>query len=528
MTLEKEFSKKYTQEERDKLAQDIKKTRKKFSRDWSSWGKEEINEESLKTQETHEDLKKDFIGRLFKTREFLRKKMVWDVLIKEQKKEKIEKTQSDFKRKLEETLEEIPLSEEEQEKYLSEEALINMSLDDYLLLLKRLSGNYVSHVTRYGIREQTFMSTGGGHRAGEGEFMDNFTPILKEKKLNSFFTNVVNRTNYAKERIADRIKFFQEDKKDINRDELIKEVWKNLMRDLLAFSIPGDKSGFHMAIDDILGCYYGSEYNYDIYFYFPAEFIAKNYIHHAKLAGGSPRTYERKGWTGWYNDLIIWNEGKGISVDAGICCIPEDVEVDEKTGSQYRLDKNKKPIPNPEIEEHVSFSLKNSKLFDKVIEDLARKERELDLYNHPENKKEFDKYLFPTSKELEFKDDEIFRSFYEKYKITIPKDLEEFYRQSRLYYLKPEKTIFSKEYWEKYFKENPDKRPNKIVYYRFYFEPQPHARDKNDRKREVLGELEQKTFKNIGELPQYQEYMQAVSDEIKKVISEVYDELHKK
>ena len=43
-----------------------------------------------------------------------------------------------------------------------------------------MSGEAFYHVTRYGVRENTFMSTGGGHTVGEGEFLDNLTPLLKD------------------------------------------------------------------------------------------------------------------------------------------------------------------------------------------------------------------------------------------------------------------------------------------------------------------------------------------------------------
>jgi hypothetical protein len=48
---------------------------------------------------------------------------------------------------------------------------------------------------------------------------------------------------------------------------------------------------------------------------------------------------------------------------------------------------------------------------------------------------------------------------------TEMRDLERIIEEFNLLYEFPDEVITSKEYWERYFMDNPDKKPKHIVYY---------------------------------------------------------------
>ncbi|MBU4360438.1 hypothetical protein L6278_00525 [Candidatus Parcubacteria bacterium] len=437
MNLEKQFSKKHTPGLRDELAQQIKEKRHGYSSDWKEWNKSEDNFEDEKLNVESGKLKKDFVGRIFKTKEFMQKELLWKDLVGQRRKEEIEELKDTFKERLSDTL-----------------------------------------------------------------------------KLNSFFTNLLDKTDYAKEVIKDYIAVLKEHDRDISKEEILDKVSSRLLGDVMPSGTrKGDKSGFHVGVNDILSHYYGSEINYDIYFYYPAEVVAKNYYHDISL-----KAYPNARNSDWYNDQIIFTQGKGIPVDAGICCIPESIEVDKNTGSQYKLDENMKPILDSVTQNHIEFFREEGGeygLFRKILDQL--KDTKKDQKNKSEE-------LQRVSEELKFKNYDIFLKFYENYRRTNGCDLERFYKQNQMIYIKPEKEklVTSKEFWENYFNKNPDKKPNKIIY-SGKFITYSHT---DEKKEKVMDELSQKTqVSDIGDINAYQNYIIGIENDIKQTISDIYDEV---
>lgn len=336
--LERKFSKELAQPLRDETAKKLREARKMPK---SHGGLTEIEdggkpEFEPSIRETIEKVQRDVIGRIFKTCEFKRLLHGLDEMLQRARNSKIEKIRHDYQTQLDKILSESPLTEEEMEKYLSDAAMTEMSLENYLTLLKRLSGNFVTHVTRQGIREQ-----GWFHDAGMGDFFDSFKKILKDKKLGSFLANFMTDPNSVPYLVSNIRK--AKEQTGLSGEALVEKVLE-IVESSHNENMPADSSSVHVATNEVAAYYYGAEKGYDFYFYYPAEYIAYNYFHHHKGRQNSI-TERQQGlsghfnsdWTDKHNDLAVWNEGKGVPIDAGITCIPKDIRVDRKTGSQYKI-----------------------------------------------------------------------------------------------------------------------------------------------------------------------------------------------
>jgi len=182
MNLERKFEKELAGDLRKETADKLREARKspESFRDLEKESVLPSKYERPEIKERFEELKKSIFGRIFKTENFRKKEAFLNEILQSEKQSYVAEAKKEYENKFNEILKNCPLTPEEREKYLSTEAMEKMNLDDYLILTKRLSGEAFYHVTRYGVRENTFMSTGGGHTMGEGEFVNNLTPLLKD------------------------------------------------------------------------------------------------------------------------------------------------------------------------------------------------------------------------------------------------------------------------------------------------------------------------------------------------------------
>lgn len=523
MSLRREFSKQFAQDERDQLASDIDVTKKQHNQDRDNWTEKQVVESGHEVKKSFEELKTGFFEKLFKTEAYQEKQKIWAEVMHREKNNKIEQLQQDFEKKLSDIISEIPLSPEEQDKYLSEEGASNLALEDYLLLMDRLSGRYVSHITRFGIREQTFKPLVGGHWAHENEFLDNFTGILKSKELQGFISSLIDRTDYTRESVVKHLEMVMESEPEASKEDIINQVAQRLFSGN-AISHEGDKDTVHVASGDVAASRYGSEFGYDIYFYYPAEIIGKNYAHNHSL---DHSMYNDN--SSGYNDIMVWNKGKGIPIDVGLCCIPGNVQVDRETGSQYMLDDDKKPILSETTIKHVDYFRTHRKKFEDAFSTLNQLRSDSNRDNYEDKKTKYNQELERLSSELGFNSLDIFRKFFNSYGHVYPIDLEEFYKEQQLYYQQPnnKQQISSEEYWEQYFKNHPNEKPSKIVYYHssdgYKFTPRPKQTEEKDAVMRDLDSTSQ--FKNISDHPDYRSYKTTAYEEVKKVISETYDQI---
>lgn len=343
MSLERDFSKNLAADLRKETADKIRSARgqadtfkelkrmKEIPKDYNNFSSD-FNEKITAA-------KKNIFGNIFKTEEYQELVAEIEQSLKIKKESDINRIKKDYQQKFEEILGNCPLSEAEREKYLSTEALEKMSLDDYLFLLKRLSGEAFYHVTRYGVRENTFSSTGGGHTVGEGSFLDSFTSLLKDRKINSFFSTVVKN--------PEMINYYVDSKEvsELKASGKTAEEMVDYIMTSLQTSYFLDRESAHFSYGKPLHNMYGAENDYKFYFYYPVEYILQNdfvYKSRESINIGHGYLSNRTGIDQQYNDFEIFNFGEGVSVNAGILCITGDIQVDPETGSQYII-KDGKP-----------------------------------------------------------------------------------------------------------------------------------------------------------------------------------------
>ena len=343
MNLERKFGKELAGNLRKETADKLREARKKPST-FSDFRKSNISTEEYRyhnTKEGLENIKNNIWGRIFKTEKFRKEETLINELLRIEKEYNINDIKKDYEKKFTEILKKSPLTEEEKGKYLSTEAMEKMNLEDFLALSKRLSGEAFYHVTRFGVRENTFMSTGGGHTMGEGKFVDSFTQLLKDGYIKDCTTTLISDKERADSLINQE---FIEEQIEAGRtaEEIVDKA-------LSHYGTPYflDRESSHVSYGKDLHRMYGGENDYKFYFYYPVEYILQNDFYQStresQITIGQGYYYNSGGIKQQYNDFEIFNFGKGIPINAGVLCITENIPVDPKTGSQYMLE-NGKPI----------------------------------------------------------------------------------------------------------------------------------------------------------------------------------------
>lgn len=355
-------------------------------------------------------------------------------------------------------------------KYFSEKNLSALSVDDYILLLKRFPREMVAHVTRQGVRDHVGMMY---HTAGDGEYADGFLKMIDDGRLRSPLG--VYLTENEKEKAIAR--FLHLDKLG-NKDEALSHL--ATLTDVQQYESGSyaDRMAIHFATEEVADSYYGSEKGNEIFIVYPSAFIASQYYFNGQLKEGS---------SGYWNDQWIWaNEEHGIDLNAGLVFIPEEARVDRTTGSRYKLDENKNPIKNLEYV-NIFKKVFDSDEFDdfakQVMEITGRLSKRDELNLLPSERELFNK-LEPFRQKLEnnygIKDRRLQNSIFDYHTLlslgglknepintlTPESIIEESLEKSGILFTEAKNTISSKQFWEEYFAKNQSKRPSKIIYYK--------------------------------------------------------------
>ncbi len=382
----------------------------------------------------------------------------------------------DFYRRQKEKWTDSEYTKEDITKYFSEEHLSSLSLEDYALLLKRFPSEMVAHVTRQGIRDHIGMIY---HSAGEGEYIKGFMNIVEDGRLRSPLG--VYLVEGEKEQAIG--KFLGLDELQ-DKDEALRYL------DTLTTSRQGeggsyaDRMAVHFATEEVADSYYGSEKGNEIFIAYPSAYIASQYYFNGQL---------NEGGGGYWNDQWVWaNEERGMDINAGLVFVPEEADVDRKTGSRYELDEDNNPIQNSDYQaafRRVVDSVDFGQFADQVTRITGKMNQELDDSRlSPENRKLLQQ-LEPFRQRLEtefgvtdrrLQDaildyDSLFRIEVQKKAKgesaedpinSIDSMINRALRKKGILFAEAKNTVPSKEFWEAYFAKNPAKRPSKIVYYK--------------------------------------------------------------
>lgn len=369
-------------------------------------------------------------------------------------------------------------TEEDIRRNFSEEHLASLSLEEYILLLKRFPGEMVTHVTRQGVRDHSGHMY---HTRGVGAYADGFMKMVEDGRLRSPLG--VHLVEWEKEQAI--AKFLQLDRFKTKEGALE-------YLDTIAGGRQGDPGSYvdrmaiHFATEEVADCYYGSEKGNEIFIAYPSAYIASQYYFNGQL---------NEGGGGYWNDLWVWaNEEKGMDLNAGIIFIPEEARVDRKTGSRYELDRSGNPIKNaeyqaafrqvvdsPDFHEFAKQVMEitgeldkgkgldtpdlqqgNRELLEKLEPFRQRLEREFGITDRRLQMAILDyQHLFNLTLRKENQEKERESSFH-----SIDSDIEYALKNYGILYVEAKDTISSKEFWEARFAENPSKRPSKVVYYK--------------------------------------------------------------
>lgn len=383
----------------------------------------------------------------------------------------LQKTQSivnEFYSAQEKKWEESEYQKEDIEKYFSEENLSSLSLEEYILLLKRFPSEMVAHVTRQGIRDHVGHMY---HQAGIDEYADGFKRMADDGRLRSPLG--VYLVEEEKEKAI--AKFLHLDVIP-NKEEALENL--NLMTDPINEPRGSyiDRMAIHFATEEVADCFYGSEKGNEIFIIYPSAHVASNYYFDGQLnaAGGAQ-----------WNDQWVWaNEEKGMDLNAGIVFIPEKANVDRETGSRYELDKEKKPIQNIEYISAVR-KLVDSDYFD----DFAKQAMEVTGkisgdYKEIVSNEKLKPLLQKLEQEFNIVDPRLQGAVFNYQALfsfsvakenekpagefnphSINSEIEEALKREGIFFKETTNEISSKEYWESYFEKNIKSKPKHIVYY---------------------------------------------------------------
>jgi len=353
-------------------------------------------------------------------------------------------------------------------KYFSEEYLASLSLEDYILLLRRFPGEMVAHVTRQGIRDHVGHMY---HTAGEGAYTDRFMKMVEDGRLRSPLG--VYLVESEKEQAIARLLHLDNFK---TKEEALDYLSRLTEGRRGVGSKYVDRMAIHFATEEVADIYYGSERGNEIFIAFPSAHIASQYYFSGQLNedGG-----------GYWNDQWVWaNEERGMDLNAGLIFIPEEARVDRKTGSRYELDESGNPIENSEYQDAFrrvvdspdfhNFAEQVKEIRHKNINnwgssDLLLRKREL-LEELEPFRQRLEQEFGITDRRLQMAilDNSFTLDIYKKNQEEGLVDLfiGEAMKDKGIFYVEAKDTISSKEFWEAYFSENHTKRPSKVVYYK--------------------------------------------------------------
>lgn len=470
-TVQPGFMKKFSGERRDQLAREIREKRR---------GREIERERKRKEAQVLESLKQELAG-LSSTavasflNYFKRKKIKTEIDQKEALQENVGSfgdgnlDRSSFNSKIKKEIaifcdmekrrwEASPYDKEDVKRLFSEEHLSGLSLEDYVLLLKRFPSEMVTHVTRQGVRDHTGQMW---HTKGVDKYHSGFDRLVADGKLRSHWGCHFEQfeKNKAIIQALEEIGLGERWKTKAEASKYLAELTdvSGKIRHSESYS---DYNAIHVAAEEVADEFYGSERGNEIFFVFSSNQIASQYYFQGRLDG---KDFSLP------NDQWIWtNENRGLDLNSGIVFIPGEAEVDPVTGSKYAIGENGEVIKNEEQKKIISDFIMSTDFDDfikQAMEIMATVESDAEiqiklelLYRELEGK--YNIGDFQLRKNL------LSASFVRKAFQNLNSKQSILIEERWLFYKKAEKTITAREFWENKFKGQPGKKPSKVVYYK--------------------------------------------------------------
>lgn len=476
------ISKKHNQVWRDKLASEIKKYR------WWKWGydnealvaNEEI--ESISDQELRLEIqaRKHKKSRYGKIASFLDQHNVrtnhtqgnidWQRQWLEERKSAYQEEKSrsirwtkQYSRLSKTDLQEfqdesllVPLSADEKKALLKPEVLRELSLDEYIVLWRRLNPYFLWHITRQWFRDHAGWSN---HTWWLEEFHEWFTSTLEDDKLLRPPISVHHSLNpHDRESIVSFV-----DTEVLHYSSNLQEARDRLQRVLWSSWAAAPKyaadTSVHMAKELVANSTYGGETDNEIFYIFPSDVIASQFDY---ASNASPDLREKMHEEKW-NDIFVWpndRETNAIPLDMWIVFLPEDTQIDRETGSKYMYENHsgeKKMIIDTDSVSCIRkllISLKKQNSWEDLTHNFIAGMETLGFNVWRDlNQSAFDalsSYVLYLDSWNHEKEGELVS--------TLAKNIGLLWKVS-------ENTVESRRYWENYFLADPGKKPSHVVYY---------------------------------------------------------------
>jgi|GEM_PF-6352610 len=378
---------------------------------------------------------------------------------------------------------ETPLSIEGKKELLKFDALSKLSTEEYISLWRRLNPQFMTHITRQGVRDHNSMVY---HSAGLGEFHSGFTKMLEDdlqlRTPMEVRDGLYNVNKQSASALLEKIVYPEAN----SSEEALTKL--NAHYSSAAF-LPAwpDRRAVHMAQLTVLDEYYGGETGNEIFIVYPTDVLASQCrIAHASSFTEAETIQERR-----HNDAMIFPdpEKPSLPLDAGLIFIPKNQMVDLKTGSKYAsrevvLD-GKKATEVLEDEELIakfeaymrsltvdSLEIQNINIMNQKLLELGFKDenvtRIIDLMRANDCA---ELNFFLKNRYFEMTKDGIPDTTFDS--VGQPVITESFLSQSPKYFLKlahagyktPDNLVSSQEYWENYFAAHPEQQPKHVIFY---------------------------------------------------------------
>ncbi len=386
-----------------------------------------------------------------------------------------------------EKMETVPLSNEEKRELLRPEILVGLTTDEYIALWRRLNPHYLSHVTRQGFRDHNAMIY---HSGGLEEFHDGLVGVLQDKKI---LRSPMAVRDGLRSRDEVSVRRFLEDwaLKAENEEEAKARLNAQLNHSLATAPNYPDKTAVHFAAQLVADGYYGGERNNEVFFLYPSDVLASQYDY---AFNGSEKDFTRPQSETKWNDIFVWPstlDNSGIPVDAGIVFLPENTPVDPETGSKYAselqtVDGEEKRVMVEDEKLIAAFVEWAENLTDESPVIQAYKEYDAKRNDYWTNREDRERTCFDV-----FRSEIMKLGFSEEAAMGITRNLFSSVdginqyqyngsigfgdtkkdaalsqlRSASANWKRAQNTIPAREYWEKYFEQHPEQRPNHIVFY---------------------------------------------------------------